>query len=165
MIRWCKFNAVGIGGALVQLAALWIIERTAFLPDLLAIALAVEIALLHNFVWHEVWTWKGARAEDRWRRLGRFHVANGLVSILSNTLFTWLFKHYLGWPLLVSNLTAMSLTSVANFALASVWVFRPSSLSEDEAAIGILSLNFACEESTGKGTTWCERPHHSRFDG
>ncbi len=123
MIRWWKFNTVGIAGTLVQLGALWIIERSRLLPDLLAIALAVEIALLHNFAWHEVWTWAGACADDRWGRLWRFHIANGLVSIVSNTLLTWMFRHYLGWPLLVSNLAAISATSLLNFLLATEWVF------------------------------------------
>ena len=132
MMRWWKFNAVGIGGGLVQLASLWLIERLAILPDALAVALAVEIALLHNFAWHEAWTWAGARPEDKWRRLWRFHIANGLLSIVTNTLLTWMFKQYFGWPLLLSNLAAMSATSVLNFLLASEWVFgdalrRPSS--------------------------------------
>ena len=56
--RWCAFNFVGAIGIVVQLAALhFLIHRLRFhyLP---ATALAVEAAVLHNFIWHERWTWK-----------------------------------------------------------------------------------------------------------
>ena len=124
MIRWLKFNAVGIAGAGVQLAALWFFARIAGVQYVIATALAVEVAVLHNFAWHEAWTWRGMPTEDRWRRLVRFHVANGFVSIASNALFTWLFKQGLGLPLLVANLGAIGVTALLNFALAAMWVFQ-----------------------------------------
>jgi putative flippase GtrA len=94
-----------------------------------ATILAVEVAVLHNFVWHEAWTWRGLPAEARWGRLLRFHVANGFVSLASNALFTWLFKRYLGLPLLVSNVAAIALTAILNFVLASTWVFKSLKVS------------------------------------
>ena len=122
--RWLKFNAVGIAGAVVQLAALTLFTRLLKIQYVLATALAVEVAVLHNFVWHEVWTWRGMPRHGRWMRLARFHLANGLVSIASNALFTWLFKRYLGLPLIPANIAAIGVTAILNFILASVWVFR-----------------------------------------
>lgn len=58
MIQFVRFNAVGILGAAVQLAALRIGTRVIGIHYLAATVLAVEIALLHNFAWHEIWTWK-----------------------------------------------------------------------------------------------------------
>ncbi len=124
MIRWFKFNAVGLAGVVVQLAALWLLTNLFGIPYLFATALAVEIALLHNFVWHERWTWRGLAAEDRWRRLARFHAANGFVSIGANTLFTFWFRQHFGLPLLSANLAAIAATSLLNFAVAAWWVFR-----------------------------------------
>lgn len=126
MIRWLRFNVVGIAGAVVQLAALWLLARVAGIEYVVATALAVEIAVMHNFAWHEAWTWHGMPREGRRRRLARFHVANGILSIAANTLFTWLFVHTFGMPLLISNLGAMCVTALLNFALAAAWVFRPS---------------------------------------
>lgn len=125
MKRWLKFNAVGIAGAGVQLAALWFFARIAGVQYVLATIFAVEIAVLHNFAWHEVWTWRGMPPELRWRRLVRFHVANGFVSIASNALFTWMLKEGIGLPLLAANLGAMGATALINFALALLWVFQP----------------------------------------
>ena len=57
--RWLRFNAVGVAGAAVQLAALWLMVRSG-VPELIAVAFAVEAAVIHNFVWHELWTWGGS---------------------------------------------------------------------------------------------------------
>ncbi len=55
--RWLRFNAVGLAGIVVQLAALAALKQWTDLPVLAATAIAVEIAVLHNFYWHERWTW------------------------------------------------------------------------------------------------------------
>lgn len=56
-LRWIKFNTVGAIGIGVQLAALAILRSRLKLNYLLATGIAVEIAVLHNFVWHERFTW------------------------------------------------------------------------------------------------------------
>ena len=122
--RWFKFNAVGIAGAVVQLGALALFARVFGIQYVVATVLAVEVAVLHNFAWHEVWTWREMPPQGRWQRLFRFHVANGFVSIASNALFTWLFKRYIGLPLLFANIAAIAVTAILNFILASTWVFR-----------------------------------------
>ena len=128
--RWLKFNAVGIAGAVVQLGALALFARVFGIEYVVATVLAVEVAVLHNFVWHEACTWREMPREGRWRRLFRVHVAHGFVSIASNALVTWLFKRYLGLPLIVANAAAIAVTAVLNFILASTWVFRrPKDLS------------------------------------
>jgi putative flippase GtrA len=126
LARWWRFNAVGIAGFAVQLGALWVFADRWGIPYLLSTMLAVEIAVLHNFLWHEAWTWRGLAVEERWRRLARFHIANGLVSIASNVVLTWVLKQFLGLPLLVANAAAVAMTALLNFALAAAWVFRGS---------------------------------------
>jgi putative flippase GtrA len=123
MIRWLRFNAVGIAGVAVQLSALWLLVNLGRVPYLLATACAVEIALLHNFFWHEVWTWPGQASHDRWRRFLLFHLASGFLSIAGNTLFTWCFKQTFQLPLLAANIAAIAVTSLLNFAVSSRWVF------------------------------------------
>ncbi len=123
-LRWLKFNVVGVAGFVVQLGLLWLFTRVLGIHYLLATTLAVEIVVLHNFVWHEVWTWRGLAVEDRWRRLVRFHLANGFVSIVSNVMLTWMLKDGLHLPLLAANAGAVVMTALLNFALAAVWVFQ-----------------------------------------
>jgi putative flippase GtrA len=122
--RWVKFSVVGIAGLMVQLAVLWAFTRFAHIGPMIATALAVEAALLHNFVWHEMWTWRGAEPSGRWLRFWRFHAATGAISIASNTILTMSFQKALGIPLLVANVLAVGVTALLNFALADLWVFR-----------------------------------------
>ncbi len=105
-MRWLKFNTVGVGGAMVQLCALWMLQHFTSIPYIFAVVLAVEIAILHNFFWHEAWTWRGKPVEDRWWRLLRFHLGNGFVSIVSNVVLTYLYKEVAGLPLLAANFAA-----------------------------------------------------------
>jgi len=123
ILRWLKFSAVGAAGLAVQLATLWILTRGA-MPVWLATALAVETAVLHNFVWHEAWTWRGLARSARGSRLLRFHAATGVLSIVSNTLLTVGFKHWLPVPLLVANVLAVATTAILNFLIADSWIFR-----------------------------------------
>ena len=58
LIRWAKFNAVGVLGMGVQLAALAGFNRLFAGHYLAATCAALEVTLLHNFVWHERFTWR-----------------------------------------------------------------------------------------------------------
>ena len=85
LIRWGKFNLVGAMGMVVQLAALALFNRVSAGHYLYATAAAIELALIHNFVWHLHYTWRDRR--DRTALLTqfiRFHLSNGLVSMLGN---------------------------------------------------------------------------------
>ncbi len=72
--RWLKFSAVGLVGVGVQLAVLALLTKSG-VNYLVATAVAVEVALLHNYAWHRRWTW--ADRDARSGRLLRFHLANG----------------------------------------------------------------------------------------
>ena len=56
-IRWIKFNAVGAIGVGVQLLMLTLLAK-AGVYYLISTGLAVEAAVLHNFLWHEHYTWR-----------------------------------------------------------------------------------------------------------
>ena len=128
-VRWLKFSAVGVAGVGIQLAALMIFKSGLGLHYLVATAFAVEVAVLHNFVWHEHWTWRERtrRSPERRRVLGRlfrFHVSNGLVSLLSNLLLMGVFVGYLGVHYLPANIVSIAITALANFLLSELFVFR-----------------------------------------
>jgi len=51
-MRWIRFNLVGAMGAMVQAGLLFLLTERARVDYLTATGLAVEAAILHNFVWH-----------------------------------------------------------------------------------------------------------------
>ena len=126
--RWLKFNAVGLMGVGVQLAALWIYTTVFRWHYLVATALAVETAVLHNYAWHMAWTWRDRAGDGQppGRRLVRFHLGNCLVSLLANLALMRLFAGVLHLPLLASNALSIAITSLLNFVIGEFWVFaRP----------------------------------------
>src|SRR5262249_12709777 len=98
-------------------------------PWLPATAAAVEGAVLHNFVWHEWWTW-GDRRFGRFGgfgRFARFNIATGLISIVGNLVVMEILVESLGLPPLIGNAISVGLLSVANFLVSDRWVFPPPS--------------------------------------
>ena len=125
--RWLKFNAVGAAGIVVQLAVLAALNRGMGMNYLPATACAVEIAVLHNFVWHERFTWKdrsGGGIRAMLLRLLRFHVGNGLISIAGNLLLMRFFVGTLHWRVLIANAVTIAACSLLNFAAGEWFVFR-----------------------------------------
>jgi putative flippase GtrA len=120
-VRWWKFNLVGAAGMVVQLGALAVFNRWMGGHYLWALAAAIEISLLHNFVWHSLYTWR-----DRpigLRQLARFHLSNGLVSMAGNLALMDVLVGVAGLPMLISNVIAIVCCSIANFLLGNVWTF------------------------------------------
>ena len=126
-VRFVRFNLVGVAGFVLQIAALALLLR-AGVHYLVATALAVEVAILHNFFWHERWTWRDRPAGGRSRlaRLARFHLLNGSVSLGGNLIVMRVLVGALGLPALLSNLLAVLACALANYAASDRVVFLPA---------------------------------------
>jgi putative flippase GtrA len=123
-LRLGKFNLVGAMGMVVQLAALAFFNRLMSGRYLYASAAAIEVTLVHNFVWHWHYTWRDRRdGATAVRRLMRFHLSSGLISMLGNLALMQSLVHEAHLPLLVSNLVGILCCSLANFCLGNNWAF------------------------------------------
>ena len=120
--RAIKFNAVGAMGVLVQ-AALAALRGGLHLHYLVATALAVEIAVIHNFLWHERWTWRDRQGPGVANRLLRFNLGNGAVSLTVNLGLMRLLVGQLHVQYLLANLLAITAGALGNFAISNWWSF------------------------------------------
>lgn len=132
--RWIRFSAGGTYGSLLQLLALMVLAK--WLPLAWATALAVETAVLHNFVWHEMYTWqdrhvRGVRA--LLARMVRFQMSNGVISIVGNVMLTSLLHEHFGIPAVIANVMAIGMCGIFNFAASEWLVFAraPRTYPED----------------------------------
>ena len=127
LVRWCKFNVVGGMGILVQFAALFLLKSVLHFNYLGATAIAVEAAVVHNFVWHEQFTWAD-RVQPSWShsltRLLRFNLTNGAVSILGNLALMRVMVGQGHMNYLLADAIAITLCSLANFLVSETWVFE-----------------------------------------
>jgi len=136
LLRWVKFNAVGGVGIGVQLAALAVLRSWLKLDYLLATGLAVEIAVIHNFLWHERFTWAdrpATRPMQSLLRLAKFNASNGAVSMVGNLGLMRLLVGEMKLNYVASNLVAIVVCSLVNFLLSDRLVFdgeaKPAAIS------------------------------------
>ena len=120
-----RFYAVGAIGVGVQLLVLTLLRRGPHLPILAATAVAVESAVLHNFLWHERWTWahRGLDWSGAFGRFVRFNVGNGGVSLVGNLAIMELLVSRLHAPDLPANISAIGVCSLVNFLISDRWIF------------------------------------------
>lgn len=112
-------------GVAVQLSVLALLRR-AGADYLWATVLAVEAAVVHNFIWHERYTWRDrARAlpSELWARLVRFHLTNGAVSLVGNALAMRWLAGELRLSVIPANLIAITACWLLNFVLSDRVVF------------------------------------------
>lgn len=176
--RTTKFSVVGAMGIGVQLVALATLTRLK-VNYLLATCLAVESAILHNFFWHQRFTWRDRATQrefERFGRLVRFHVSNGLISLFGNLVMMRLLVGRFGLPIMAANGVSIAVCCVANFMASDRWVFslpRPDTdMPEDPAGSeGVNSSS--CDRASAPmcarrkahtaGQPWPPAPARGRF--
>jgi putative flippase GtrA len=122
--RWFRYNLVGMMGFAVQTLTLTFLLGWTGLPDLAALALAVVVALSHNFFWHERVTWPDRPREERFVRFARFQLSTGALSILSNLGLTKIVMLATGMPVIASNVLAVASASFLQFLFNDRVVFK-----------------------------------------
>jgi putative flippase GtrA len=141
MLHWIKFNVVGVLGFALQSGALFFLTHMAYpINYLAATAIAVELAVLNNFVWHQRWTWRDRPSptkNETLRRLAKFNVTTGVVSITGNLLLMSVLVGRMGLPIVGANVLTVVTCSVISFILADRIAFDVSAsnlaISEPEA--------------------------------
>ena len=94
-----------------------------------ATALAVEATVLHNFVWHQRWTWRDRRTASpraSAARLARFQLLNGSVSLCGNLALMSLLSGRAGLDPIAANILSIGACSFLNFAGSHALVFAAS---------------------------------------
>jgi putative flippase GtrA len=122
--RWLKFNLVGGIGILVQLLVLVMLKTGLHLNYLIATALAVETAVIHNFFWHEHFTWAD-RSGPGLPRFLKFNLTTGLFSIVGNLGLMKLLVGLGHINYLLANGITITACSAINFLVSDGFVFAP----------------------------------------
>ncbi|MCX6690447.1 MAG: glycosyltransferase family 2 protein [Methanoregula sp.] len=82
--RVFKFGLVGLSGIVVNMVVLWYLTEFVGFYYLVSSLFAIELSILNNFFWNDLWTFKAGgshKLSSRWHRLISFHAvsAGGLV--------------------------------------------------------------------------------------
>lgn len=125
--RWVKFHMVGLAGMCVHLGTLSLFNKGFGMEPGVATALAVEMAVLHNFAWHERFTWKD-RCSVHWTevagRLLRFNLTTGMISLLGTTAIVKYLVSAHQFHVFLANIVAIPCCSMLNFLASDLLVFK-----------------------------------------
>jgi putative flippase GtrA len=110
---------VGAGGVGVNNLALLLLHGLAAVPLLAASAVAVELAVVHNYVLNEVWTFRPGRLSAR--RFGAFNaIALGALSVNVGVLQLLTLA---GVFYLLANVVGVAAAFLINLALSTTWIW------------------------------------------
>jgi putative flippase GtrA len=93
----------------------------------IATVIAIEFAIVFNYVCHEHWTWRERPARsggERVARLLKFNAMTALTSIAGGVLITALLVEMFALPPVLANVISVAVLGLVNFAAADSLVFR-----------------------------------------
>ena len=148
--RFLRFSIAGATGFVVQIAVVGLLANWAGLTYLAATAVAVEAAIVINYLWHDRYTWRdrpAMTARERWSRLGRFNAMTATTSILGSLMVTAILVEFFRLRPIEANVISVVLLSVINFIGADTLVFRAGAI----AAVMLMAsqASFAAPSRTG----------------
>ena len=85
-----KFGIVGISGIVVNLVLLFLLVEYASINKDLASPVAIELAILNNFIWNDLWTFRtgeNRKYSSRWHRLAAFNIVSAGGAVINYGIF------------------------------------------------------------------------------
>ncbi len=127
-----RFAIVGASGVVVNQGMLYLLHYVLGLPVAVSGALAIETAILNNFTWNNLWTWRDRRHAPLWQRLTRYHLTSALAGSINYV--TLLVLTALGMQPLWANFVGIGLGVIVNFLGNHYWTFARLPEEQDSGA-------------------------------
>ena len=129
LFRGGKFMAVAWLGMVVNTGCLYLFKGVMGIKLIPASMMAIEIAIIHNFIWFRYWAWKDRKkgnSDGFLKQLIKYNLATGAVDFVANVSVLWslatLFKvHYL-----LANVLGMIAPPFIKFWLNEKLIFKES---------------------------------------
>ena len=130
-----RFGLVGMSGVGVNYMLLYLLVEVGNLNPLLAASVATEAAILSNFTFNNLWTFRYTRPKTSWRRralqYNLFCLGGLVISVLVLAVLTCLVNiHYL-----VANTFAIGAATLWNYGANRYWTWPVENLDEDTKAV------------------------------
>jgi len=133
-MRIIKFGIVGGLGVLINVGLLHVFTVYLRCDYKIGSILAIECALINNFIWNFFWTWndrKSSSSNGIFFMFLRFHVSSGFTALIVNWGLLVLLTETVHMHYQISNLIGITFGAFINFILGHFWVF-PKIVKNDE---------------------------------
>ena len=128
LVRFIKFGIVGGSGILINTGFLWFFTEIVGLYYLISSVLAIALAMISNFIWNDLWTWRdrgkpGAKAYII--RMAKFILVSSIAAYAGNLSILWILTHFFHIYYLISNLIGIAVGTILNYSVNNFWTFKP----------------------------------------
>jgi len=154
-VRFVRFSIAGATGFAAQIAIVGVLANLLGIYYLAATAIAVEAAIVINFLWHERWTWRDRTGSSgALPRFLKFNALTAATSIIGSVAITGILVEYFTFSPMLANVISVIVLSVINFVGADSLVFRATAtLALVMLVVSASSAQAATEEATLQAKT------------
>jgi len=122
--RFAKFAVIGFAGIIVNTLFLWYLYAIVLWPLLLAGAVAIELTIIFNFLFNDIFTFGNNIKQDfLLKRMIKFNLVGGygfaINLIVLYVMARWFFMH-----ILIANLIGIMLATLMNYIIVKNWTWR-----------------------------------------
>ena len=115
-------------GTAVNTGCLYLFKGVLKIPIIPASMMAIEVAILHNFLWFRWWAWKDRiHRPSFFKHLLFYNAATGVVDLVANVSVLWALSTFAGVHYLLANLAGMIAGPFIKFWLNEKFIFREKS--------------------------------------
>ena len=119
-----KYSLVGVSGVFVNLGLYLFLTRYYEISEVVAPLIAIESALISNFILNNFWTFGKRITQSRIRvKFVKFHLVSGFSALINYSAFLTLFLVF-GLYDILANLIGIGLAAVVNYLINSNWTWK-----------------------------------------
>ena len=119
-----KYSLVGVSGVFVNLGLYLFLTRYYEISEVVAPLIAIESALISNFILNNFWTFSKRVTQSRIRvKFIKFHLVSGLSALINYSVFLALFLVF-GLFDILANLIGIGLAAIVNYLINSNWTWK-----------------------------------------
>lgn len=126
LLRFVKFCIVGASGVGVNLGLQWLLTRIAGLQDYSALAISIEVSIITNFIFNDLFTFRDRRTptvKATFWRLAKYNMI-ALPGAAINWGVALLLIRFTGVPDLAANFIGIVLATLWNYSLSTLWAWK-----------------------------------------
>lgn len=133
--RFIRFGVVGASGVVVNQGLLMLIHGSLGWPLLLSSLIAIEAAILNNFLWSSTWIWRFDYDHSLrliLQKLAQYQAATLFTSMVVNASVLASLVYGLDVDYRLANLAGIAAGMGVNFLAGEFWVFRSKTPESSE---------------------------------
>jgi len=127
LFRFIKFGVVGGSGIVVNMGLLWFFTDIVGMYYLISSIFAIALAMISNFIWNDLWTWRDRRepgVKAYLTRMAKFILVSSIAGYIGNLGVLWILTHFFHVYYLISNLIGIAVGTILNYSVNNFWTFR-----------------------------------------